>query len=372
MPVSIEREAKTLDPGFRRSDAGGEGKDFEPAGSFVSSAEEDREERLRAEIEAYHAAALAYAAVKLGLPDRIGERAWTADDLALALKVSAPHLERFLRGLVTQGICEALPDGTFALGPLGRSLRSGSPSRLASKVTIVVEQYWLPWADLLHTVRNGEPAFEHVFGTDVWAWRNENFKGGDAFAAYLAGETFGAATPIVAALDFTGVARVADIGGGHGGLLAAILKAHPGVRCILFDLPETLIGAKKFLKAHGVDKRVTLVGGDFLAEIPVEADLYVLKSVLQHWDDAAARAILESCHEAMPPQAKLAIIEPLLPDHANDAPSAVMLDLHMMVITGGRVRSVSEFETLLAQAGLSVTHIVPMRSGLTMVVAVPS
>jgi pimeloyl-ACP methyl ester carboxylesterase len=332
------------------------------------SAEEDR---LRQEIEAYHAAALAYAAVKLGLPDKIGERFWAADDLALQLKISAPHLKRLLRGLVTQGICAERDDGSFALGPLGASLRSDSPSRLADRVTIVVEQYWLPWAELLHTVRSGEPAFEHVFGTDVWAWRNENFKGGDAFAAYLAGETFGAATSIVAALDLAGVGTVAVIGGGHGGLLAAILAAHPDLRGVLFDLPETLIGAKKFLKVHGVDKRVTLTGGDFLAEVPVEADLYVLKSVL-HWDDAAARAILKSLREAMPPQAKLAIIEPLLPDHANDASSAVMLDLHMMVITGGRVRIADDFKRLLADAGLALSRITPMSSGLVVIEAIPA
>jgi len=330
------------------------------------SAEEDR---LRQEIEAYHAAALAYAAVKLGLPDKIGDRSWTADRLAKELSVSAPHLERLLRGLVTQGICAERDDGTFALGPLGVSLRIDSPSRLAHKVAIVVEQYWLPWAELLHTVRSGEPAFEHVLGTDVWAWRNENLKGGDAFAAYLAGETFAGSGPIVEALDLTGVARVADIGSGHGGLLAAILAAHPDLRGVLFDLPETLIGAKKFLTAHGVDKRMTLVGGDFLAEVPVEADVYLLKSVLQHWDDAAARAILESCREAMPRQAKLAIIEPLLPDHANDAPSVVMLDLHMMVITGGRVRSQQDFKRLLAQAGLPLSRVTPISSGLSIIEA---
>jgi hypothetical protein len=341
-------------------------------GILVSSAEEDAEERLRAQIEAYHAAALAYAAVKLGLPDKMGERAWAADRLAKELGLSTPHLDRFLRGLVTHGICTEQGDGTFALGPLGRSLRSGSPSRLAGKVTIVIEQYWLPWTDLLHTVRSGEPAFERVFGTDVWAWRNENFKGGDAFAAYLAGETFSAAAPIVAALDFTGLARVADIGGGHGGLLAAILAAHPDLRGILFDLPETLIGAKKFLKAHGVDKRVTLAGGDFLAEIPVEADLYVLKSVLQHWDDAAARAILESCCEAMPAQARLVIIERLSPERASDDPAAAMLDLHMMVITGGRVRTADDFKRLLADAGLALSRLTPMSSGLVVIEAIPA
>ena len=287
----------------------------------------------------------------------MGARRWTAEALAAELGLSPPHILRFLRGLVTLGVCEEHPDGSFALTSLGQSLKPGSPSRLGEKVMIVVEQYWQPWADLVSTLQTGAPAFDHVFGTDVWAWRNENFRGGDIFAAYLAGETFARAGPIVEALDLSGVDSIADIGGGHGGLLAAILQAHPGMRGILFDLPETIIGAKRFLKSHGVLDRVTLVGGDFVAEIPVEADLYVLKSVLQHWDDLGVRAILESCRDAMPARARLAIVERLLPEAASGDPGAVMLDLHMMVITGGRARTLQEFERLLAEASLALSKI---------------
>jgi hypothetical protein len=118
--------------------------------------------------------------------------------------------------------------------------------------------------------------------------------------------------------------------------------------------------------------RVTLVGGDFLAEIPVEADLYVLESVLQHWDDVAARAILESCRDAMPARAKLAIIERLLPEAASDDPSAVMIDLHMMVINGGRVRTLVEFERLLAEANLALAKVHATSSGLSVIEAVPA
>jgi hypothetical protein len=173
-------------------------------------------------------------------------------------------------------------------------------------------------------------------------------------------------------LDLAGVGRVADIGGGHGGLLAAILQAHPDMRGILFDLPETIIGAKKFLKSHGVLDRVTLTGGDFLAEIPVEADLYVLKSVLQHWDDVAARAILDSCRDAMPARARLAIIERLLPEQAQDDPSAVMNDLHMMVITGGRARTLPEIKALLGEAGLALSKVTSTSSGPSVIEAVPA
>jgi hypothetical protein len=118
--------------------------------------------------------------------------------------------------------------------------------------------------------------------------------------------------------------------------------------------------------------RVILNGGDFLAEIPVEADLYVLKSVLQHWDDVAARAILESCRDAMPPRARLAIIERPLPEQAQDDPSAVMLDLHMMVITGGRARTLQELEALLSQAKLALSKVTATSSGLAVIEALPA
>lgn len=330
------------------------------------------EAQLRQAIEAYHASALAYAAVKLGLLEKMGTRAWTAEALAAELGLSPPHLLRFLRGLASIGICEERADGSFTLTSLGQSLKPDSPSRLCEKVTIVVEQYWQPWADLASTLRTGAPSFDRAFGTDVWAWRIENFRGGDMFAAYLAAETFAGASPIVEALDLSRVGSVADIGGGHGGLLAAILKAHPGMRGILFDLPETIIGAKKFLKSHGVHERVTLAAGDFLAEIPVEADLYVLKSVLQHWDDMAARAILESCRDAMPERARLAIIERLVPESGADDPAVTMLDLHMMVISGGRARRLAELEALLRQAGLAMLNVRSAQSGVSIVEALPA
>src|SRR6185369_860892 len=114
--------------------------------------EERSEDRLRSAIEAYHASALVYAAVKLGLPDRMGARPWTAPALAAEFGLSTPPLLRFLRGLVTIGICEERSDGSFALTDLGRSLKLGSPSRLGEKVMIVVEQYWRPWADLVSTL----------------------------------------------------------------------------------------------------------------------------------------------------------------------------------------------------------------------------
>jgi hypothetical protein len=327
------------------------------------------EDRLRLKIEAYHEAALVYAAVKLGLPDRLEAEPLTGEQLAEALQLSAPHLTRFLRGLCSIGICEELPDGAFALASGGQSLRSGSPSRLAEKVQIVVGQYWQPWANLIANLKTGTPAFERVFGMSVSDWRGRNPEQGRLFDSYLAKETLAQAGAIIAALDVSGTKMIADIGGGYGGLLAALLGAHPQIEGILFDRPQTLAAAKPFLQSLGVAERVELVAGDFLAEIPVRADLYLLKGVLQQWDDPEARTILRNCREAMSEGAKLAIIELPLPERASDDPAAIMLDLHMMTITGGRARSLAEFTKLLSEAGLTLAKVTPTRSGLTIIEA---
>ena len=186
----------------------------------------------------------------------------------------------------------------------------------------------------------------------------------------MTGETFDQAGSIIEPLDFSGVSTVADIGGGYGALLAAILPAHPHIAGILFDHPHTIEAAKSFLQSLGVAERVEFVPGDLLAAIPVRADLYLLKGVLQQWDDAAASTILRNCRAAMPDGAKLVVIERLLPARASDDPAAIMLDLHMMTITGGRARSLEDFERLLSQAGLAVAKVTPTRSGLSLIEAV--
>jgi hypothetical protein len=335
----------------------------------MSPPEHDAEDRLRRQIEAYHAAGLAYAAVKLGLPETMGADAWTAERLATALGVSAPHLFRMLRGLATLGLVDARPDDTFALTAAGRSLAPGAPSNLREKLLIVVEQYWQPWANVAACLKTGAPAFERVFGETVGDWRRAHPAHGATFDAYLARESFANAGSIIEALDLTGIETVADIGGGHGGLLAAILEARLELRGVLFDQPNTVAAAKPYLGSLGLGERVSSIGGDFLAAIPVEADIYLLKSVLQQWGDAGALAILSNCRQAMPDRARLVVIERLMPELPEDDPAAVMADLHMMVISGGRARTRAEIEALLEHAGLKISNVVAAGSGLTLIIA---
>lgn len=326
---------------------------------------------LRARIDAYHEAALAYAAVKLTLPETMGSQSWTADRLAATLGLSAPHLERMLRGLVTLGLAETRgartddtkrtdgtkrTDDTYVLTEAGQALAPGSPSNLRQKLLIVIEQYWQPWAHLAASVETGRPAFEQVFRRNVHDWRHANAEPGNAFDDYVARETLATAAPVLEKLPMTGVRTVADLGGGHGGLLAAVLAKHPSLEGVLVTHPHASEGARRFLKSAGVAARVSLLENDIGKTVvgkPVPADLYLLHAVLQHYDDTRARTILENCRAALKPGARLAVIERLMPDRATDDPAAIMLDLHMMTITGGRTRTRPELEALLDAAKLT-------------------
>jgi hypothetical protein len=329
---------------------------------------DDFEERLGLKIAAYHDAALLHAAIVLGLPEKMERRGIPADALATELGLPAPHLHRLLRGLASLGICAEAPDGTFALTADGRCLLPGA--RLRQKVEIVVAQYWRPWANLAAAVATATPAFEQIFGQSVSDWRRDHAEAGALFDSYRAQEAHAQAADIAATLDLAEVESVADLGGGYGGLLAGILQANRNLRGILFDRPHLIEAASPFLKAQGVADRVERIGGDLLTGVPVDADLYVLAGVLQQWDDAHARAILANCRKAMPQGAKFAVVERLLPEQAGDDPAAIMLDLHMMAITGGRVRSLAKLEAMLSDAGFVHAETRPTRSGLFVIAAV--
>ena len=259
------------------------------------------EDRLRGQIEAYHEAALVYAAVKLGLARQAGGgRPRRARNLPRRSACRPRTSFVSCAGCAAIGVCEELPDGAFALAPGGQSLRSGSPSRLAEKVQIVVGQYWWPWANVVSNLKTGQPAFEQTFGMRVSDWRAAHAEQGALFDSYLAKETLAQAGPIVAALDISGTKCLADIGGGYGGLLAALLGAHPQLEAVLFDRPHIIEAARPFLETLGIARRVKFVAGDVLAAIPVQADLYLLNGVLQQWSDDAARTILRNCRAAMP------------------------------------------------------------------------
>ena len=145
-----------------------------------------------------------------------------------------------------------------------------------------------------------------------------------------------------------------DVGGGRGVLLAAILRAAEGSSGVLVDRPAAIPAARAYLESAGLADRTECIEGDFFATLPRGADAYVLSRILHDWDDADAERILTTCREAMPPTSRLLIVEAILPERARDAPAAIRMDLHMMLLFGAAERTAAEFETLLERTGFHV------------------
>lgn len=311
-------------------------------------------------IDGYRNTALIYSAVKLGIVDMMADADWTAGDVARHCGCHPENTARLLRALCAIGICETAPEDGFRLTARGKRLRSGDASPMAAQAVLAAEQYADSWMRLPYAIRTGEAAFPQVHDRDVWQWRRENPEAGALFAGWLARETQATAQAIVQAYPFAPGSTVADIGGGTGALLSALLSTHASCTGILFEQAATLASAKASSAPSG---RLRFVEGDFFGKIGISADRFLLKSVLHDWDDGRCLAILDNIRSALRAGDRLLLIERVLDGACALRPELAMLDIRMMVMHGGRERSLEAYRTLLRKAGLEETAVFPAASG---------
>ena len=318
-------------------------------------------------LSGYRNTALLYVAAKLKLADLLADGPRSSAELARSLGAHAPSLHRVLRGLVVLGMCSEENHGRFALTPSGTCLRAEMPGSLRDLAVLCGEECVAAWGGLVHSAMTGEPAFKHVFGMSQWEHRKQHPELNECFNAWSRQGTSRVAGAILAAYDFSAFRTIADVGGGLGTLLAAILKAHTSVTGILFDQPHVVSGARASLEAAGVAARCRVVGGSFFDRIPDGADLHILKSIIHDWDDEQSLAVLRNCRRALKEQGTLLLIERVMPERVEDAPHVVLQDLHMLAMTGGRERSEVEYRALLGVAGFTQTRVIATLCGLSIV-----
>jgi SAM-dependent methyltransferase len=265
------------------------------------------------------------------------------------------------------GVCSEEHDGRFNLTARGTWLRADAPGSLRGWAILCGEEHVGAWGGLLHSAMTGGTAFNRVFGMSGWEHRQQHPELDAYFNAGLQQGTAWATGSILAAYDFSSFRTVADVGGGHGVLLAAILKAHPSVSGILFDQPHVVAGALSHLEAAGVAARCKIVGGSFFDRMPDGADAHILKHVIHDWDDDRGLAILRNCHSALKEQGTLLLIERVMPVRVEEDPEAILTDLHMLALTGGRERSEREYGALLAAAGFRLARVIPTQSGFSII-----
>jgi hypothetical protein len=303
-----------------------------------------------------------YVMARLGIADFLSDGPLDAEELAQRSKTHVPSLKRVLRLLVTAGVFTEDNEGRFALTPIGDHLRAGVPGSMRAAALLFGGITQRAWSDLQYSVETGDPAFRRVFGRDSFAYLAEHPDEAANFDAAMEGFTSQIATVVAAAYDFSGVRRVVDVGGGNGALLVGILQAHPALKGTLFELPQVVERARPRLRKFGLADRCETVGGDFFAQVPDGADVYLLKHVIHDWDDEHAIAILKNCRKAMSPAAKVLVVEGIYPpriDQSETSRGAAANDVNMLVCTGGRQRSEVEFRSLYAAAGLALSRIIP-------------
>ena len=295
---------------------------------------------------------------KLGIPDILGDESVPFEEIAAKTGTHASSLYRVLRALASVGVFSETEPGRFHLTSLGHLLRTDREDSMHSLAIMYAEEQYKAWADLLHSVRTGTPAFDHLYGMPVFQYFAENSEAARIFNAAMIGYTNSLAAAVVGGYDFSRFGRVVDVGGGHGALLAAILRACPGTHGVLFELPAVAESAATFIEAAGIGDRCQRVGGDFFVDVPAGGDAYVLEQILHDWDDDRCRAILQTVRRTMRTDARIIVVELVLPGGDEDF-FGKWLDLHMLVMApGGRERTLAEYEALFKSAGFALSTVI--------------
>lgn len=300
------------------------------------------------------------AAATLGVADELADGPRSAAELAKAVDVDPPTLYRLLRACADFDLFRELDGQVFELTEVGEALRTDSPTSMrgfAQWVGTPAERY--PWANLANSVRTGQPAFELTHGKDVWDYLAAEPATAEIFNDAMTSASNQMIAPVVGAYDFSGFGTLVDVGGGHGALLAEVLKATPGLRGVLYDQPDVVAGADGPLGQAGLEGRYEVVSGSFFDGVPAGADAYLLSNVIHDWNDERSAKILSNVREAMAEHAKVLLVEVVMPSDPEPSPTVKLMDLNMLVLCGGKQRTSAEFAELFAAAGLRLSRIVP-------------
>lgn len=298
------------------------------------------------------------ALVSIGGLEALRDGPLTLAELADRCGASAPVLRRVLRTVASTGLLRTTSSGTYELTDAGVAMLNSwaiNSARWGAD-----PEFWQSLGELTETIRTGRVPFVERHGT-MYNYIAANPEIEQVFDALMVNQHAAAAARLAETVDFTGMRTVADVGGGAGTFLAAILRAHPGLRGVLVELERTLPAARKYLAENGVADRCEIVAGDFFAAVPAGADAYVLSNIVHNWDDEQAVAILRTVRAAVPPHGVVLLVEAVVPDD-DRMHWAKDIDIRILTMHEGTERTQAEYAALLAAARFqldSVTELLP-------------
>jgi hypothetical protein len=309
---------------------------------------------------------------RLGVADHMDGTARPVEEIAAKCQAHAPSLYRVMRMLACFGVFREAPPRRFALTPVGELLKTGAPGSLRYMAMMFGEEFSTrAYEHIASCLRSGGDGVSEAYGKQIWEVLAERPSQCETFQNAMTNSTAVAATAIVEAYDFSGIERLADVGGGHGHLLAAILRANPKMHGVLFDRPEVVASAPKDQFA-GCDGRIAIESGSFFERVPEGCDAYLMKHIIHDWSDAHCRTILALMREKLPKHGRVLVCEMVVTDEPGPTP-AKLLDIEMLVMTvGGKERTPEEFGELFASCGLKLSRIVPTGRPISVIEAVPA
>jgi hypothetical protein len=330
-------------------------------------------EQIRRLATGYIPAALIGVIIELGIPDLLAEKTRPVSELAEATHANDDALYRMLRTLSSFGIFTESSGRRFSLTSAGRYLRSDVPDSLRGYMRWVTNSFlFRNYADLMYSAQTAQPAVEHLFGKSLFSHLQTNPELSRIFNDAMTNFSQMVSTALLQGYDFSGIKVLADLGGGQGALLAAVLQKYPAMHGLLLEQEYVLAGARKRFQESGLAERCGTMAVDFFQSVPAGADAYLMKSIIHDWDDQRAGIILKNCREALRNVApgRLILVEAIVPQ-GSEPHMSKLTDMQMLVLAGGRERTREEFQQLLAHSGFRMTVVVPTQSFVSVVEAVP-
>jgi len=305
---------------------------------------------------AYWSSRCLHVVAELGVADALGDQPQSTEALAKATDTHPQALYRVLRLLASVGIFEC-QHGTWHHTEASRFLRSDHPASLRDYVRMIgLPVFWDAFGDLGHSLRTGECAFAKRHAQGVFRYMAEHPEESRIFDSAMTAKSHRDIAAILPAYDFSQFSTIADIAGGRGHLVRAILKSSPKIQGILFDQPHVVAAV-----APEKGEKLTVVAGNFFADSMPKADAYLLMDIIHDWPDAESIQILSAIRRDMPQHARVLVIETVVP--ATPEPHlSKELDIIMMAIPGGMERTQEEYSALASKCGLRLKQTVDTMS----------
>lgn len=302
----------------------------------------------------------------------------TSGQIAAAAGTNSVATTRLLRALAALGLLDEPKADVFQLTDTGRLLRRDTPGSLHAFVELFSgPTVSAAWTKLDTAIVSGEKTFDSIFGVSFFEHLSAHPQLSEVFNAAMQDGAALLAPMIPRTYDFSRFSTIADIGGGNGTLLSAVLQSDTSLRGILFDTADGVAQADAVLTGAGVADRCRIDVGDFFTAVPDGAEVYLIKSVIHDWDDEQATAILRNIRAAVPVDGRLLIVEPVLPQTVDGTQPhfTYLSDLNMLVNLGGRERTAHDFETLCTAADFQLSAIHPIADsgpGFSILEAIPT